>query len=136
MMRWVLSLLLLTGPVVWSTHEKLGKGVNKTFVAKGTRRGESYVFHARGVCQWERMRVWTRRGPISRDRPEHIDGIEFRVTFGSGEHQFLEVGEKEAEQTELSFVADRDNVPIHIEDHWDLPDKVHCTIDGIEVVQP
>ena len=137
--RALVSLLLLAAPagqprpgdLIWQSSEALDKGANRTFVAVGTRRGTRYLFRARGVCE---TRVWTRNGWTVRARSESIFGIDFRITFGSGEKQVLNVGDKKPEQTELAFVADGDDVPIRIRDNWDLPEKVSCTVDGFEVV--
>ena len=39
--------------LVWSTADVLGKGVDRTLVATGTKAGQRYQFHAVGVCKWE-----------------------------------------------------------------------------------
>ena len=141
MFRVLVSLLLVggsareasPGDLVWQTADQLEKGTNRTFVAVGTQKGGRYLFRARGVCD---VKVWTHtgRGWTIRSQSERIFGIDFRVTLGSGAKQILNVGDKKPEQTELAFVADRDDVPIHIQDSWELPEKVSCTIDGVEVV--
>ena len=131
-MLTVALLVLAADPVVWRTSQTLQKGDDTTFIAKGTRKGRRYVFHARGVCGWPSKYGCARRGNVTLGRGD-IFGIEFRVTIGRGDHQFLNVGTKKPELTELEFVADSNDVPIRLEDHWDLPDKVTCTIDQIEV---
>src|SRR6185295_5467514 len=119
--------------LVWSTSEVVEKAGDRTFVAAGTKKGERYVFHARGVCVWQSIALWTQFGPVRRARIGRIFGIDFRVQFGAGEKKMMNVGERRPEQTELTFVADSDDVAIRITDAWDLPEKVLCTVDGIEV---
>ena len=122
------------GELVWSVADRVGKGADRTFIATGTRKGTRYVFRARGQCWWAPLTLMTEQGPIVRERPNRIFGIDFRVTFGADEKRFMEVGEKEPLQTEVSFVADRDDVPVRIVDAWELPEQVSCAVDGIEVV--
>src|SRR5262245_22498651 len=104
--------------LVWSTPDVLGKAVDKTLVATGTKKGGRYVFHARGVCRWEGISLYTQFGMWNRSRIGSIFGIDFRVTFGSGERKHMSVGDRRPEQTELTFVADADDVPIRITDAW------------------
>ena len=123
------------GELVWSTDEVLTKGASRTYTARGTRKGEPYLFRARGECRNERRPIYSYWGPIYRDRPDRIFGIDFRVEFGQQHHQFLEVGEAKVEQTEIRFIADRDDVSVHVFDGgFGLPDHVMCAIDGLEVV--
>lgn len=74
-------------------------------------------------------------GFIERERTERIFGIDFRVTFGSDKKQFLNVGERVPQQSELTFVADRDDVPISIVDAFELPPEVLCSLEGFQVVE-
>jgi hypothetical protein len=132
-----LFLLILSGApgrVVWSTGDTLRSGDDRTFTAKGTVKGQSYVFRASGQCKWEPKVIRTRRRVIRRDRPDRIFGIDFRVEFGNQEKRFLEVGEAETLETELEFVADSDDMKLRVFDAFKLPDKVHCTIHGIQIV--
>ena len=134
----VLSTLVMTGvpgDLVWSTDEVLTKGASRTYNLKGTRKGEPYIFRARGECRWLPRQIYSYWGPIYRERPDRIFGIDFRVEFGQQQHQFLEVGEAKIEQTEIRFVADRDDMSLHVYDGgFGLPDHVVCAIDGLEVV--
>ena len=136
-----LLLVVLAGPLsprpgelVWSTTEQVGKSADRTFVATGTRKGNRYVFRARGQCWWPPLTINTKYGPIVRERPDRIFGIDFRVIIGDDEKRFMDVGERTPQQTELPFVADRDDVTVHIVDAWELPAQVGCAVDGIEVV--
>ena len=122
------------GDLIWSSGERLEKGANRTFVVTGTRKGQKYLFRARGECRWLPLKVRTKHGFIDRERTERIFGIDFRATLGSSDKQFLNVGERVPEQTEFTFVADRDDVPVHLEDAFQLPEHVICAIDGLEVV--
>ena len=119
---------------VWRTTEVVEKAGDKTFTATGTKKGGEYLFRARGVCAWPSITLWTHLGPVRRQRIADIFGIDFQVTFGGGERQFMNVGSRRPELTELKFTADSDDVKIRIRDAWELPDKVFCTVDGIEVV--
>ncbi len=145
MLRLILTLTLLAdatperpGTLVWKTSETVGKNGDKVLSAAGTRQGHRYVFRSRGVCRWRPVKIWLDFpfGWVNYEKKESIFGIDFRVTFGGGEPQVLNVGSSKTEQTELSFVADKDDASIRIEDHWDLPKDVVCTIDNIEVVVP
>lgn len=120
---------------VWRATEIVEKGGDKTFVATGTKKGHAYLFRARGVCIYQSLSLWSQWGLVRRQRVGRIFGIDFRVTFGAGERQIMSVGERKPEQTELAFTADSDDVAIRIQDNWELPPQVSCTIDGIEVVQ-
>jgi hypothetical protein len=134
---FTLLLLVLTsapGTVVWKSNDTLKEGADKTFIAKGTRKGTTYVFKARGLCKWQPKRLRTRRGSIKRDRPDRIFGIDFRVMFGEQEKQFLEVGEAESLETSLVFVADQNDMRVRVFDAFELPDKVDCKIDGLQIV--
>ncbi|MBL8952150.1 MAG: hypothetical protein JNK82_15315 [Myxococcaceae bacterium] len=117
---------------VWKTSEVVEKGGDKTFTATGTKKGVTYVFKARGFCVNPSRTPWL--GTVRRGRPDRIFGIDFRVTFGGGERQLMNVGERRPLDTALTFTADADDVAIRIEDYWELPKSVSCTIDGIEVV--
>ncbi len=119
---------------MWSTAEQVGRAANRTFVATGTRKGNRYLFRARGQCWWAPLTIMTRQGPIVRPRTDRIFGIDFRVIFGADDKRFLNVGERVPAQTELSFIADRDDVPVHIVDAFELPEQVGCAVDGFEVV--
>lgn len=123
--------------LVWRTDDVLGKGVNRTLVAKGTRAGQRYRFHATGVCKWEGTPIYFLGGPPGRmfRRSSSIFGIDFRVQFGAtGERQLLNVGSSRPEETNLEFVADTDDAQIRVFDNWDLPKGVVCTIEGLEVL--
>ena len=124
------------GTPVWASQETLTKGANRTFVAKGTRAGQTYVFRARGQCKWQPKILRTRRGRIKRDRPDGIFGIDFRVKFGEQEKRFLDVGEGEPLDSALVFVADEDDVKVRVFDAFELPDKVDCKIDKLQIVTP
>ncbi len=124
-------------PFYWSTPEVLGRGVDRTFVIKGTRAGQRYRFQATGVCRWEGTPVYFVGGPVGRSfrKTGHIFGIDFRVLFGaSGEKRLLTVGTNRPEQSAIDFVAERDDEVVRVLDNWDLPKGVTCTIDAIGVV--
>lgn len=136
---FVLTTLLLSGTppgqLVWSTPDQLTKGSSRTFIAKGTRKGNQYVFRARGECRWLPRQLVTEFGFVfTRERPERIFGIDFRVKFGQQAHRFLEVGERVPAQSELVFVADQDDVSVHVADVFELPEGVVCTVDELEIV--
>lgn len=122
------------GDLVWHSPERIEKGASRTFVATGTRKGQKYLFRARGECRWLPRQIITRRGVIVRERADRIFGIDFRVSFGSDERRIMSVGERAPQQTELTFIADRDDVPVHVFDSWDLPEQVVCSVDGFEIV--
>lgn len=131
----MLVLAAAPGELVWRSPDTLGKGVSHTYTAIGTRKGEAYVFRARGECRWSPKQIVTRYGTILRDRPDRIFGIDFRVKFGEQEKRFLDVGEAQPVQTELVFVADRDDVTVQIVDAaFGLPQNVNCWVDGLEIV--
>src|SRR5690348_12881330 len=102
------------GRVVWSTGEVLGSGGDRTFIAKGTRRGQAYVFRARGQCKWEPKLLRGRYRNIYRERPDRIFGIDFRVELGGQEKRFLDVGDAETTESEIKFVADSDDLKVHV----------------------
>lgn len=123
------------GDLVWRTTEVVEKGGDKTFMATGTRKGHRYVFRSRGLCQRKQWPVWVPYGMPRRPyRQEWMFGLDFRVTFGGQPSRGLEVGEGKPAKTELTFTADRDDLPIRIEDHWEQPAGVQCTIDDLQVV--
>ena len=134
------------GDLVWATPESLQKGGDRTFMALGTREGHRYIFRARGRCDRDPIVTLSTVAPLQggparglpiaviRPQPEPIFGIDFRVIFGSLPHRFLNMGEGKPEQTELTFIADRDDLPIRLSDHWELPKSVKCTVDNFEIV--
>ena len=126
------------GDLIWKTSATVEKGGDETFVTTGTRAGQRYLFRARGICKLKPGAVWlgVPFGWRERERKESIFGIDFRVVFGSGDPRMMQVGDGKVDRTELVFVADRDDTPIRIVDHWELPKDVTCTIDNIEVVAP
>ena len=130
----VMMMLADTGDLVWSTNAQLSRQSDRSFTATGTRKGQRYQFRARGVCSWEPVSYWIGRHRISRIPSSPIFGIDFRASFGSDQRRILNVGSGKPEQTELTFVADRDDVTIRDWDNWDLPNRVHCTVDEIEVL--
>jgi len=130
-----LSRAPMPGDLIWQSGEQLSKGTQRTFVAVGTKKGTRYVFRAQGQCWWIPLRIPTKTGFIERERTERIFGIDFRVTFGSDTKQFLNVGERVPQQSELTFVADRDDVPISIVDAFELPRDVMCNVEGLQVLQ-
>lgn len=143
MLRVVISLIAAAvagdappGDLVWSTSETLGRGVDRTFVVPGTRKGARYLFKARGVCQWEPIQFPVRFAwpPVVVQRRSTIFGIDFRVVFGANDPRLLAVGDGKPERSAIAFVADRDDVTVRIYDNWELPRGVDCTIDGIELV--
>lgn len=125
----------MPGDLIWQSGEQLHKGAQQTFVAVRTKKGTRYVFRAQGQCWWPPLRIATKTGFIERERTERIFGIDFRVTFGSDTKQFLNVGERVPQQSELTFVADRDDVPISIVDAFELPRDVMCNVEGFQVLQ-
>jgi hypothetical protein len=133
-----------SGDLVWTTSAVVVKGGDQTFAVKGTLQGHRYVFRARGMCRREprQMMLWVPTGShgvgfwnfMWRERRDAIFGIDFRVAFGAEEPQVLRVGENKPDQSEIAFVADRDDVPIRVLDHWDLAKDVTCAIDNLQVV--
>lgn len=141
MVATLLLLAVLTAePTVWATGEALGKGADRTFKAKGTKKGATYRLRARGQCTWPVQEVRTvdeegRESLVKRQKKEAIFGIDFRVKIGAQGHQFLEVGDQKPLETDLQFVADADDVAIRVYDNWESKDEVLCTLDQIRVVR-
>src|SRR5262245_38700619 len=102
---------------VWRTQEIVEKAGDKTFTAAGTKKGNRYVFHARGVCTWQSISLWTGYGMVRRQRIGNIFGIDFQVTIGNGDKKFMNVGARRPEITEVTFVADSDDVKIRVRDN-------------------
>ena len=127
-----------SGQVVWQANGEVGRQADKTFNAKGTKKGTAYVFRADGECEKQRRyrRYWGTRAAVLNDPEAMQFGIDFRVSIGGGEPQVLRTGQGEADTTHIDFVAPHDNVSIRVFDKSDADNAIKCHIRQIEVVTP
>jgi len=127
--------------VVWHTGDRVSRAGDRTFSAKGTKKGQPYVFRSIGSCQKHRniRRAWGVRAAPLEDPEAMVFGIDFRVSIGGGDPVVLRTGESEQtgeETTAIPFTASADNVSIRVFDRSDASQPMNCYIHGIAVTTP
>jgi hypothetical protein len=124
------------GRVVWKTSDHVDRGADRTFVAKGTKKGGAYTFRSAGFCERRRAyrrNGWVRSAPLE-DSHSMIFGIDFRVSIGGGDPQVLRTSDTDVETTEISFTSPSDDVSIRVFDKSDTTANLACHIRNIQVV--
>ena len=124
-----------SGKVVSSIKGKVSLGDDHLFVAKGTKKGESYLFRAMGHCSRKQARGKRRSGVIE-DPNRSMFGVDFAVQFGKQDPRPLSAGQGEPERNEIPFVADTDGVTIRVFDRSSVEKGVSCTFSDFAVVVP
>jgi tetratricopeptide (TPR) repeat protein len=125
---------LESGRVVASFDGTLSLGADRTFNARGLRKGTSYVFRASGQCSREdRVIMVDTNVAIRRERKESIFGIDFAVQFGTHDPRQLSAGQYQQDFNQIEFIADAEEMPIRVFDRSTVDRGVVCTLTGFTV---
>lgn len=116
----------------------IGLNGDATFTASGLVAGRTYVFEATGKCvNHGKVRAVRSLGGVThvRIRSAHIDGLDFRVQFGTRPSRSLSVGQGKEEEDRIPFVADSPSMTIRVFDESSLrgKERVTCTVSGFRI---
>jgi hypothetical protein len=119
------------GDVVWQTQDAVTNGQDRTFVTKGTRKGEGYLLRYRGLCKVT-VSGARRSKPVTRELPDGaVSDVSFRAHFGGTGSEAMPLGD--AATRSVFFFATEDDVPVRIVDEGHPPGTARCAIDQISV---
>jgi len=107
---------------------------DKSFVIRGLTKGQQYIFRADGECKHKKKVIQFDDGSTYiRQNRSPIFGVDFRVQFGSQEQRQIYTGEGKPDHNDISFVAERSEMSIHVFDQSSVEEDVECALSGFSV---